>query len=129
MTDKIATLALKIDAEGYDDNELDALARQLQDEIAELDVEAVEQVKGGAIPEGAMAVDWALVGELAVKLAPIVIPALASVLKAWIDRHIEGSETGKFKIRIAGKDFKFVLDYSMSREEIQNGLEKAAQER
>lgn len=120
MTDQIAELMLQIDAPDLDANELDDLTRQLQNEIDQLDIEAVEQVKGGPAPEGAMGVDWAQIGELAIKLGPIVVPALVSVLKAWLDRQYKGSKKTGLKLNIRLKDFHFVLDQTMSRQEMAN---------
>lgn len=118
MTDQAAEFKLKIDALDIDDNELDDLTRQLRDEIEQLDVDAVELVKGGSIPQDTMGVDLVQLGEVVITLGPIVVPSLLLTLKAWIDRQHKGSKESKFKFRLKYKSLDLELDHSTSKQEM-----------
>ena len=120
MQDQITELTLQIDAPDIDANELDDLARLLRAEIEQLDVMSVENVKKGPLPDGAMAVDWVEIGNIAVKLSPVVIPPLIAALRAWIDRQYRGSKQTKLKLGISWGNFDFNLDQATSREEAAN---------
>ncbi len=120
MPDQITELTLQIDAPDIEANELDDLARLLRAEIEELDVESVEQVKKGPIPKGAMAVDWIQIGEMAIRLSPIIVPPLMAAVRAWIDRQYKGSKESKLKLKIKWGDFEFAMNRSTSRQEAAN---------
>jgi hypothetical protein len=67
-----------------DDDELDRLARQLRDQLLELDVEDVQPLHEGAAPPGSKAVDPAAVGALVVTLAPTAIQSVLGLLQSWL---------------------------------------------
>lgn len=126
MTDQIPELMLQIDAPALDENELNDLTGQLQDRIDQLEIESVERVKGDSLPEGAMPIDWVVIGTLAIKLTPIVIPPLIATLKAWVDRRSQESTEKEVKLKIELGSVKFQLDRSTSHQQLIN-LEKDLQ--
>jgi hypothetical protein len=80
-----ARLTLVIDGgPDVDVEELDLLARQLRDQLLQLDVDDVQPLREGAAPPGSKAVDPAAVGTMVVTLAPTVIPGLIGVLQGWL---------------------------------------------
>ncbi len=86
MSDNPSTLIVALSVEDGDPVELDDLTRQLQAEVNELDVESVEQVSAGPAAGGTKAVDMAMLGQLAVTLAPSLVPSLFDLLKSWVER-------------------------------------------
>jgi hypothetical protein len=86
MSENPSTLIVEVSVEGGDPVELDELTRQLRAEVNELEVESVEQVSAGQAPEGTKAVDMAALGQLAVTLAPSLVPPLFDLLKSWVER-------------------------------------------
>lgn len=86
MSENSSTLIVEVSVEGGDPVELDELTRQLRAEVNELDVNSVEQVSAGQAPEGSKAVDMAALGQLAVTLAPSLVPPLFDLLKSWVER-------------------------------------------
>lgn len=120
MTDQTTELTLQIDAPDLDENELDDLAQLLREEVELLDVESVERATKGPAPDGAMAVDWVLIGGLLVKLSPIVVPPLVGALRAWIDRQYKGSKESKLRLKIKWGDKEINLSQSTSRQEAAN---------
>ncbi len=79
-------LTIELSVEGGDAGELDDLTRELKMEIEALGVEAVKSVSAGSAPAGTKSADWAMIGQLAVTLAPSVIPPLIDLLKSWVER-------------------------------------------
>ena len=86
MSENSSTLIIDVSVEGGDPVELDELTRQLRAEVNELDVDSVEQVSAGSAPGGTKAVDMAALGQLAVTLAPTLVPPLFELLKSWVER-------------------------------------------
>ncbi len=86
MSENPSTLIVALSVEGDDPAELDELTRQLRAEVNELEVDAVEQVSAGPAPGGTKAVDMAALGQLAVTLAPTLVPSLFDLLKSWVER-------------------------------------------
>ena len=86
MSENPSTLIVGLAVEGGDPAELDELTRQLRAEVNELDVDSVEQVSAGQAPEGTKAFDMAALGQLAVTLAPSLVPPLFELLKSWVER-------------------------------------------
>lgn len=101
MDDTLTELHISVSVPDGDPEEVDKLTRALRSQLEQLDVETVESVSAGAVPEGAKAVDWQLVGQLAVTLAPIVITPVFDLLKAWIQR--QPSVPVKIRVRIGKK--------------------------
>jgi hypothetical protein len=86
MSENPSTLIVVVSVEDADPDELDKLTRQLRVEVDELEVESVEQVSAGPAAEGTKAVDMAAIGQLAVTLAPSLVPPLFDLLKSWVER-------------------------------------------
>ena len=86
MSENVSTLVVELSVEGGDPVELDELTRQLRAEMNELEVESVEEVSAGQAPSGTKAVDMAAIGQLAVTLAPSLVPPLFELLKSWVER-------------------------------------------
>jgi hypothetical protein len=61
------------------------------DELGDLDVDRVEQVRSGAAPAGTRAGESAELGVLAVTMAPAVLQGLFSVLQGWLERRRSGT--------------------------------------
>ena len=86
MSENPSTLIVELSVEGGDPAELDELTRQLRAEVNEMEVESVEQVSLGQAPDGTKAADMAALGQLAVTLAPTLVPLLFELLKSWVER-------------------------------------------
>jgi hypothetical protein len=100
-----------------DAEELERLTRQLSEDLRELDVERVEPVSGGALPEGAKGVDPMLLGMLAVWVGPVLLPKFLDFLHAWAMRR-EG-RTVKVKLQKAdGSALEVEVPATMSRTEV-----------
>jgi hypothetical protein len=81
-----ANLRLQIEAADADAEELDRLARQLRDEIRELEVEAVELARGGPAPEGSKSPEIVIAGALAITLLPAALAPLTALIGNWAER-------------------------------------------
>ena len=87
MTERTTDLAIQIEPEeGADATELDQITDQLRSELLDLDVEAVQRVSKGEVPEGARAVDMAILGALLVKLGPGAIIQVVRGIQSWLTR-------------------------------------------
>jgi hypothetical protein len=86
MSENPAHLMVEVVLDGGDTNELDALTRQLWMEMEELNIDSIERVSSGPAPQGTKAVDLAAIGQMAVTLAPAIIPPLFELLKSWVER-------------------------------------------
>jgi hypothetical protein len=86
MTNIYREVKIELSVEGGDAGELDDLTRELKMEIEALGVEAVKSVSAGNVPSGTKSADWAMIGQLAVTLAPSVITPLIDLLKSWVER-------------------------------------------
>jgi hypothetical protein len=96
MTHQATQLRLTLNAEPETDSEeLEKLTRQLQEELLELDVQAVDWMTGRPLPAKAKAGDPISWGMLLLTLAASggVFTALISVLQAWLTRHERRSVT------------------------------------
>ena len=98
MPESPAELFIELSLEGGDTSELDELTRQLREEVEELNVDSVEQVSAGAAPEGTKAVDFTMIGQMAVTLAPSIIPPLFDLLKSWVQRKPSTPVTVKVRV-------------------------------
>lgn len=108
MSENAAELLIELSLVGGDDVELDELTRQLRAEIAELDVDSIRRVSGGAAPSGTKAVDFAVIGQMAVSLAPTVVPPLFGLLKSWVER--KPSTPVKVKVKVGSKTAEIEYD-------------------
>lgn len=98
-------LDLQISAADASDEELDALARQLLDELRDQDVESARLGQGAAAPEGTKAVDPVTIGALAIAVLPTFLPKVVEFIQAWAIRG-QGRAV-KFKGQVAGQPFEF----------------------
>ena len=108
MSENAAELLIELSLEGGDSTELDELTRQLRAEVEELNVDSVEQVSVGPAPEGTKAVDFAAIGQMAVTLAPAIVPPLFELLKSWTER--KPSTPVKIKVRVGRKTAQIEYD-------------------
>lgn len=91
-----------------DAEELDRLTRQLLADVRELEVESVELVKDGALPEGAKAGELVTLGSLAVAVLPTVAPKFMEFLQSWSTR----AENRIVKIKAQVEDRSIEVEYS-----------------
>jgi hypothetical protein len=98
------SLTVEIGLEDSDDEELNSLTAQLLDELSELPVESVDQVKGGMAPEGAKG-DPLTIGSLALVVLPAFLPKIVDFCQAWALRG--QGRTVKFKGKVGGQDIEF----------------------
>ena len=108
MSENSAELLIELSLEGGDATELDELSRQLRAEVAELNVDSIRQVSAGAAPAGTKAVDMAAIGQMAVELAPAVVPPLFDLLKSWVQR--KPSTPVKVKVKVGRKTAEIEYD-------------------
>jgi hypothetical protein len=102
-------LTLQLNAGEDDDAEaLDRLTRQLLSEIQELDVESVELLREGRVPEGVKSAELVTIGSLAVVIVPVVAPKLIELLQSWTMR----GENRIVKIKAQVEDRSIELEYS-----------------
>lgn len=108
MSEHTTELLIELSLAGGDAAELDELARQLRTEVGELNVDSIEQVSAGVAPQGTKGVDLAAIGQMAVTLAPAVIPPLFDLLKSWIDR--KPSTPVKVKVKVGKRTAQIEYD-------------------
>ena len=108
MPEDIAELLIEVSLEGGDVAELNDLTRQLIDEVGELNVDSVEQVSAGVAPEGTKALDLIAIGQMAVTLAPTVVPPLFDLLKSWVER--KPSTPVKIRVKIGKRTAQIEYD-------------------
>ena len=108
MSENPAELLIELSLDNGDSAELDKLTRQLRTEIEELNIDSVEQVSAGAAPEGTKALDYSAIGQMAVTLAPVIVPPLFDLLKSWVDR--KPSTPVKVKVRVGTKTAQIEYD-------------------
>jgi hypothetical protein len=108
MSEYTTELLIELAVEGGDAAELDELSRQLRMEVGELDVNSVEQVSAGMAPPGTKAVDMAAIGQMAVTLAPAVIPPLFDLLKSWVER--KPSTPVKIRVKVGKRTAQIEYD-------------------
>lgn len=91
---------LTLVAGGLDEDSLAECATALGDELAELDVEAVEPAAAGDAPEGAKGVELLAVGALVVKLASSakVLRQVLDTVRDWVQRN----DAEKVRLEIGG---------------------------
>jgi hypothetical protein len=103
-----AELFIELSLDGGDNSELDELARQLRTEVEDLDVDSVDGVWDGTAPHGTKAADIAAIGQMAVTLAPTLIPPLFELLKSWVER--KPSTPVKIKVRVGKRTAQIEYD-------------------
>jgi len=108
MSKNPTELFIELSLDGSDDSELDDLTRQLKTEVEDLRVDSVEQVLEGIAPNGTKGVEFSEIGQMAVTLAPALIPPLFSLLKSWVDR--KPSTPVKIKVRVGKRTAQIEYD-------------------
>jgi len=110
MSENPAELIIELSLEGGDGDrvELDELTRQLRAEVQELNIDAVDQISAGVAPEGTKAVELAAIGQMAVTLAPAIVPPLFELLKSWVER--KPSTPVKVKVRVGKRTAQIEYD-------------------
>ena len=108
MSTNPTELFIELSLDGGDDTELDDLTRQLKTEVEDLRVDSSEQVLKGNAPNGTKAADMAAIGQMAVTLAPTLIPPLFDLLKSWVDR--KPSTPVKIKVRVGKRTAQIEYD-------------------
>ncbi len=108
MSENSAELLIELSLEGGDLSELDELTRQLRAEVAELNVDSIQQVSEGMAPKGTKAVDMAAIGQMAISLAPTVVPPLFDLLKSWVER--KPSTPIKVRVKVGRKTAEIEYD-------------------
>ena len=100
MRDGVVQLTLALEGGADSDaRELDQLTAQLRDRLLELEVDDVDRVRSGEVPEGARSIDPLTLGALVVTLAPAVLQAVVSLVETW-SRH---RRVGAVKLTIDGR--------------------------
>ena len=123
MAENPSELFIELSVEGGDANELDELTRQLRAEVEELNVDSIEQVSLGIAPKGTKAVDFAAMGQMAVSLAPAVVPPLFDLLKSWVDR--KPSTPVKIKVKVGNRIAQIEYDPTKTSAKDQEAIMKA----
>jgi hypothetical protein len=108
MSESPAELFIELSLEGGDSAELDELTHQLRTEVEELNVDSVEQISAGSAPAGTKAADFTAIGQMAVTLAPTIVPPLFELLKSWVER--KPSTPVKVKVRVGRKTAQIEYD-------------------
>jgi len=98
-------LTVQIALDDADPEELDALTRQLLDELNQQDVDSVDLNRLGAAPEGTKSADAIALGSLAVAVLPALLPKIVEFCQAWALRG--QGRTVKFKGKVGGQDIEF----------------------
>jgi hypothetical protein len=96
---------VQIELDDSDDEELDALARQLAGELSEQEVESVMLARSGSAPKGSKAAEALTLGAVAVAVLPAVLPKIVEFCQAWALRG--QGRTVKFKGKVGGQDIEF----------------------
>lgn len=108
MSENPAELFIEVLLEEGHEAELDELTRQLKAEVEDLSVDSVEDVINGNAPDGTKALDITVIGQMAVTLAPTIIPPLFELLKSWVER--KPSTPVKIKVRIGKRTAQIEYD-------------------
>ena len=108
MSENHAELFIEVVLDGGDHTELDELTRQLKAEVQDLSVDSVEDVINGNAPDGTKALDITVIGQMAVTLAPTIIPPLFELLKSWVER--KPSTPVKIKVKIGKRTAQIEYD-------------------
>ncbi len=108
MSENPAELFIEVVLDGGDHTELDELTRQLKAEVQDLSVDSVEDVINGNAPDGTKALDITVIGQMAVTLAPTIIPPLFELLKSWVER--KPSTPVKIKVKIGKRTAQIEYD-------------------
>jgi hypothetical protein len=123
MSENTTELLIEVSLEGGDAAELDDLTRQLRAEVEDLNVDFVGQVSAGPAPEGTKSLDLAAIGQMAVTLAPAIVPPLFDVLKSWVER--KPSTPVKVRVKVGKRTAQIEYDPTKTSAKDLEGLIKA----
>ncbi len=127
MDEPMPELQISLSVPDGDPAEVDKLTRLLRSEIEQLDVETVEAVSAGPVPAGAKAMDWQVVGQMVVTLAPVVITPLFELVKSWIQRQPAVPVKVKIRMRVGKRISEVEYDPAKTSEEDLRKLLKTLQ--
>ena len=108
MSENPAELLRELSVDNGDPAELDELTRQLRAEVEELNIDSVEQVSAGPAPRGTKAADFSAIGQMAVTLAPVIVPPLFDLLKSWVER--KPSTPVRIKVKVGTRTAQIEYD-------------------
>ena len=108
MSENTAEVLVELSLEGGDSVELDELTRQLSSEVQELEIESLHEVSEGVAPAGTKGADITAIGQMAIALAPSVIPPLFDLLKSWVER--KPSTPVKVTVKVGRKTAQIEYD-------------------
>lgn len=108
MSENSAEVLIELLLADGDSVELDELTRQLRSEVQELDIDSLHEVSEGVAPAGTKGADLAAIGQMAISLAPAVIPPLFDLLKSWVER--KPSTPVKVTVKVGRKTAQIEYD-------------------
>ena len=108
MSESPAELFIELSLDNGDATELDELTRQLRAQVEELNIDSVGQISEGPAPEGTKAVDLVAIGQMAVTLAPAIVPPLFDLLKSWVER--KPSTPVRIKVKVGTRTAQIEYD-------------------
>src|SRR5512144_2853620 len=108
MSENTAEVLIELSLEGSDAVELDELTRQLRSEVQELDIDSLHEVSEGVAPAGTKGADFAAIGQMAISLAPSIVPPLFELLKSWVER--KPSTPVKVTVKVGRKTAQIEYD-------------------
>jgi Flp pilus assembly CpaE family ATPase len=90
-----SALAIQLAESGADPERLDELTLMLRDELLNLDVDDVEQVRDGEAPSGTRGLELAALGALLVTLnqSTDVVAHVVNTIREWLKRDPEPTRT------------------------------------
>jgi hypothetical protein len=108
MSENSAEVLIELSLADGDSVELDELTRQLRSEVQELDIDSLHEVSEGIAPAGTKGMDPAAIGQMAVTLAPTILPLLFGLLKSWVER--KPSTPVKVTVKVGRKTAQIEYD-------------------
>jgi hypothetical protein len=94
-------LDLEVSLQDATEEDIDLSTRGLLNELRDLDVESLELNHAGYAPAGTKSIDPVIVGSIAIKVLPVLLPKLVDFIQAWALRG--QGRTVKIKGKIAGQ--------------------------
>jgi hypothetical protein len=117
MSADAVVVTLQLDVQDADPEELDAMTRQLRDELQEQDVAEVDLLKEGSVPEGAKAAELVTMGGLLLSMLPTAMPHVLNLVSVWAKR----GDGRKVRIKTQVGDRSVEVEYlpnAMSQDEL-----------
>jgi len=108
MSENSAEVFVELSLEAGDATELEELTSQLREQVEELHIDSVEKVPVWVDPNGKKAGDFSAIGQMAITLAPTLIPPLFELLKSWVER--KPSTPVKIKVRVGKRTAQIEYD-------------------